>query len=64
MSSEKVIVTGPVKRDQVGTKYTTTQNGKYLEFCEQYLHSVTCTIFPMKLCIDVENCTYIALADH
>ena len=59
-----IIVTGPAKRDQVGTKYTTSQNGTYLEFCVQYVNSVSCTMLPMKLCIDVENCTYIALAAH
>ena len=35
-----LIVTGPAKRDQVDTKYTTSQSGTYLEFCVQYLHSV------------------------
>ena len=52
------------KRDQVGTKYTISQNGTYVEFCVQYLFSVSCTILPMKLCIDGKNFTYIALADH
>ena len=57
-------MTGPAKRDQVGTKYTTSQNGTYLEFCVEYLHSVSYTMLPMKLCIDVENVTYIAFAAH
>ena len=59
-----VYVTGPAKRDQVGTKYTTSQNGTYLEFCVEYLHSVSCAMLPMKFCIDVENCMYIAFAAH
>ena len=57
-------VTGPAKRDQVGTKYTMSQNGAYLEFCVQYLLSVSCKMLPMKLLIDGENFIYIALADH
>ena len=31
------LMTGPDKRDQVGTKYTISQNSKYLEFCVQSL---------------------------
>ena len=57
-------VTGPAKRDQVGTKYAISQNGIYLEFCAQYLISVSCIMLPMKLFIDGKNFTYIALADH
>ena len=57
-------VTGPAKRDQVGTKYTISQNGTYLEFCVQYLFSFSCRILPMQLLIDSKNFTYIALADH
>ena len=57
-------VTGPAKRDQVGTKYTISQIGTYLEFCVQYLISVSCTMLPMTLFIDGKNFTYIALADH
>ena len=30
-------MTGPAKRDQVGTKYTISQNRKYPKFCIQYL---------------------------
>ena len=57
-------MTGPAKRDQVGTKYTISQNGIYLEFCVQYLLSVNCKILLMKLLIDAKNFTYIALVDH
>ena len=57
-------VTGPAKRDQVGTKYTISQNGIYLEFCVQYFLSVSCKMLPMTLLIDDRNFTYIALADH
>ena len=52
-------VTGPAKRDQVGTKNTISQNVKYLEFCEQYLLSVSCRMLPMKFLIDGTNFTYI-----
>ena len=45
-------VTGPAKRDQVGTKYIISQNGTYLEFCVQYLFSVSCRTLPMQLLID------------
>ena len=61
LSANLQYVTGPAKRDQVGTKYTISQNGTYLEFCVQYLYSVSCTMLPMKLCIDGKNYTYIAL---
>ena len=57
-------VTGPAKRDQVGTKNTISQNGTYLEFCVQYLLSVSCRMLPVKLLIDGTNVTDIALADH
>ena len=60
-------VTGPAKRDQVGTcttKYTLSQNGKYLEFYVQYLVSVSCNMLPIKLCIVRINFTSIALADQ
>ena len=57
-------VTGPAKRDQVGTKYTISLNGKYLEFCVQYLVSVSCTTLPIKLCFDGKIFTLIAVADH
>ena len=57
-------VTGPAKRDQVGTKYTISQNGTYLEFYVQCLLSVGCKMLPMKLLIDGKNFTYIALAGH
>ena len=57
-------VTGPAKRDQVGTKYTISQNGTYLEFCVEYLLSVSCKMLPMKLLIDGKMFTYIAVADH
>ena len=39
-SIQRTYVTGPVKRDQVGTKYIISQNGIYLEFYVQYLLSV------------------------
>ena len=56
-------MTGPVKRDQVGTKYTISQNGTYLEFCVQYSLSVSCEMFPMKLLIDGKT-FFIAVGDH
>ena len=59
-----IFVTGPAKRDQVGTKYTNSHNGKYIEFCVQYLLSVSCKMLPMKLLTDGKNFTYIALVDH
>ena len=58
-----IYVTGPGKRDQVGTKYTISQNGRYLEFYIQYLLSVSCNMLPMKLLIDGQHVTFIALAD-
>ena len=58
-----VYVTGPAKRDQVGTRYTISQNGTYLEFWVQYLLSVDCKMLLMKLFIDGKNFTYIASAD-
>ena len=48
-------VTRPAKWDQVGTKYTISQYGKYLEFCVQYLLSVSCKMLPIKLLIDGKN---------
>ena len=57
-------VTGPAKRDQVGTKYTNSHNGTYLEFCVQCLLSVSCKMFPMKFLTDGKNFIYIALVDH
>ena len=38
-----IYVTGPAKRDQVGTKYTISQHDTYLEYCVQYLLSVSCS---------------------
>ena len=61
---ELIFVTGPAKRDQVGTKYTISQNGTFVECCVQYLHSLRCTMLPMKLSIDGENCTYTGLVAH
>ena len=55
---------GPVKRDQVGTEHTISQNNTYLEYCVQYLLSVSCIMLPMELLIDGKKFTYIALADH
>ena len=40
------------ERDQVGTTYTISQNGTYLEFYIQYFLSVSCTMLPIKLSID------------
>ena len=57
-------MTRPVKRDQVGTKYTILQNGTYLELFVEYLLSVSCKMLPMKLLIDGKNLTYIAIADR
>ena len=49
----------------MGTKYTISQNGTYLEYCIQFfLLSVSFKMLPMKLLIDGKNFTYIALADH
>ena len=48
-------VTGPVKRDQVGTKYTLSQNCKYLESFVHYLLSVSCNICHIKLSIGGQN---------
>ena len=50
--------------DQVGTKYTISQNDTYLEYCVQYLLSVSCMMLPMELLINGKTSTYIALADH
>ena len=61
---QRQFVTGPAKRDQVGTKYSISQNGTLLEFCVQYLLSVSCKMLPMKIFIDGENFTYTALAAH
>ena len=47
-------MTGP-EWDQVGTTYTSSQNGKYIEFCVEYLLSVSCNMFPIKLSIDEET---------
>ena len=47
-------VTGTAKRDQVGTKYTVSQNHKYLELRIQHLHSLSCKMLPIKLFIDAK----------
>ena len=52
-------VTGPAKMKQVGTKYTISQNDKYLAFYVQYLLSANCKMFPIKFCIDGKNVTSI-----
>ena len=57
-------VTGPAKRDRVGTKYTISHNGTYFEFYVEYLLSVSCKLLPMKLFSYGKNFTYIAVADH
>ena len=54
-------VTGPVKRDPVGTKYTISHNGTYLELCVQYLLSVSCKMWPIRLLTNGKNFTYTAL---
>ena len=54
-------VTGPAKTDQVGTKYTISQNGKYLEFCVQFL---SFKMLPINLLIDGKNLSSIALVEH
>ena len=56
-------VTGPAKRNQVGTKYIISQNGKYREFCVQYVFSVSCKVLAIELLFDGENFTSISLAD-
>ena len=53
-------VTGPAKRDQVGTKYIISHNGKYLDVCVYYLVSVNCKIFPITLYMDDKNFILIA----
>ena len=63
-SIKYIYVTGPVKRDQVGTKYIISQNGIYLEFYAQYLLCVNCEMLPIKLFIYFKNFTYIAVVDH
>ena len=64
MKCELLYVTRPANRDQVGTKYTVSQNGTYLEFCVQKLFSLNCKLLPMKLFIDGQKFTYIALGYH
>ena len=59
-----MFVTRQTKRDQVGTKYTISQNGTYLEFCVEYLLSVSCKMLPMKLLIDGKIFTYITIVDN
>ena len=39
-------------------------NGTYLELCVQYLLSVSCKMYPMKLLTDGKTVTYIALVEH
>ena len=56
-------VTVPAKRDQVGTKYTISQNGKYLDGCVHHLVSVNCKMLSIKLYIDGKNFISIALGD-
>ena len=57
-------VTGPAKRDKDGTKYIISQNGKYLEFCVQYLVYVSSNLLPIKLCVYDKTFYPIALADY
>ena len=57
-------VTGPAKRDQVGTKYTSSQNDAYLEFCVQYLHPASCIMLLIKFFIDDKHFTSMALAHN
>ena len=56
-------VTGPEKRDQVGTKYTISQNSRYFEFCVQYLLSVSCKMLPTKLLMDSKSFVSTAVPD-
>ena len=57
-------VTGPAKKDQVGTKYTISENHKYLTFCVQHLLFVSYKMLPIKLFVDDKNFISMALADH
>ena len=57
-------MTGPAKRDHIGTKHTISNNGKYLEFLVQYLLSVRRKLLAIKLFIDGKNFISITLADH
>ena len=56
-------MTGPPKRNQVGTKYIISQNGKYLEFFI-LLVCVNYEILPIKLCSNDKTFTLVPLADH
>ena len=47
-----IYVTAPAKKDQVGTKYTISQNYTYLKFCVQYLLSVSFEMQHTKVFID------------
>ena len=44
----------------VGTKYTISQNDKFLEFFAQYLLLLSSKMLPIKVCIDGEHFTSIA----
>ena len=48
-------MTGPAIKDQVGTKYTISENHKYLMFCEQHLLFVSYEMLPIELFIDGKN---------
>ena len=54
----------PAKRDQVGTKYISSENVQYLKFCVQYLLYVSFTMFIIKLFIDVKNFTLSTYTDQ
>ena len=64
MYVSSLYVTGPAKRDQMGTKYIISQNSRYREFFVQYLLSVSCKLLPMTLFIYGKNFASIVLADH
>ena len=57
-------VTGPVNRDQVGTKYTISQNIKYLKFCVQHLVSVSFEVLPSNLFTADESLSVMASGNH
>ena len=50
----------PAKRDKVGTTYSISQNDTDLEYCVQYLLSVSRMMLPMELVIHGNNFTYLA----
>ena len=57
-------MTGPAIKDQVGTKYTESQNHKYLKFCVQYLLSSSFPLLPIKWFNGDKNLTSMATNEH